>query len=140
MGLSSNSVDALVAGAVGIVADALTPKEQKDAERELAMMEMLQKISSGQLAVNAAEGANSNMFVAGWRPAVGWTCVTAFAITFVLLPILTSCVVYYSAFTGENVDLSGLPEMNMGEMMPVLLGMLGLGGLRTYEKTRGIAR
>lgn len=114
-----------------------------EADRDAAKLKLLELQFRGELAqleVNAKEATNPNLFVSGWRPGVGWVCLGAFAMNFIGLPVLESVVVYYSAFTGENVDLSGLPELNMSEMMPVLLGMLGLGGYRTYEKTRGVAR
>jgi hypothetical protein len=80
-----------------------------------------------QLAVNKTEAAHKNMFVAGWRPAVGWTCAVAMANNFILVP-------YMVAF-GFDV-----PSLDLAEMMPVLLGMLGLGGMRSFEKAKGVAR
>ena len=73
------------------------------------------------------------MFVSGWRPFIGWSCGVALAWSYVVTPILT----FILAQTGYLVEL---PSMNLGEMMPVLMGMLGLGGLRTFEKFKKVSR
>lgn len=84
----------------------------------------------GQLDTDKAEAASKSVFVAGWRPWIGWVCGAAFAWAYVLEP--------FSAFvlSAFHVQLV-LPSLNLSEMTPVLLGMLGLGGLRTYEKVQG---
>ena len=73
------------------------------------------------------------MFIAGWRPAVGWCCALAMLLNFILIP-----------FINLGLDVAGvsiqLELINMETMMPVLLGMLGLGGLRTAEKIKGVQR
>ena len=79
-----------------------------------------------QLEVNKTEAAHPSIFVSGWRPAVGWVCVCGMGINFIVVPLL-----------GTALDITAL---DLSEMMPVLLGMLGLGGMRSYEKKNGIAR
>ena len=122
---------------VGDVLDRFFPnKEEKErAEREIAakLTEHLAKIDVAQLEVNKAEAASRNIFVAGWRPFVGWTCGMALAYTYVLQPILVFGLAHY----GYWVDL---PPLDMSTMMPVLLGMLGLGGLRSFEKYKGVSK
>jgi len=122
---------------VGDVLDRFFPnKEEKErAEREIAakLTEHLAKIDLAQLEVNKAEAASRNIFVAGWRPFVGWTCGMALAYTYVVQPILVFGLAHY----GYWVDL---PPLDMSTMMPVLLGMLGLGGLRSFEKYKGIKK
>ncbi len=86
------------------------------------------EIAKRQIEVNQQEAAHKSLFVAGWRPFIGWTCGIAMANNFVLMP-------YFAAFLGLNV-----PVLDMGEMMPVLMGMLGLGAYRSYEKVKGVAR
>ncbi len=111
-------------------------KEKKAAaEREIQakLTEHLAKIDIAQLEINKQEAAHRSVFVAGWRPFIGWTCGVALAYTYVLQPVL----VFILAQTGHLVQL---PTMNLGEMMPVLMGMLGLGGLRTYEKFKGVSK
>ena len=86
----------------------------------------------GQLEVNKAEAATGSMFVGGWRPAVGWCCMTAMAVNFVITPIFGPVIEAYTVVKMVPLDMS--------EMMPILLGLLGLGGMRSYEKSQGVAR
>lgn len=86
----------------------------------------------GQLAINQAEASNSSVFVAGWRPFIGWVCGAAFAYKFVLAPALA----FGMTAAGHPITL---PVLDFTEMSTVLLGMLGIGGLRTIEKIKGVA-
>ena len=86
----------------------------------------------GQLEVNRAEAASGSMFVGGWRPAVGWCCMTAMAVNFVITPIFGPLIEAYTVVKMVPLDMS--------EMMPILLGLLGLGGMRSFEKSQGVAR
>ena len=105
------------------------PAEQEKAL--LALRDLEQKGDLAQLAVNLREAQHESLFVAGWRPFVGWVCAGAFAYAFVLQPFL----IFISTLWGH--DLSALPDLNIGTMMPVLMGMLGLGWMRTHEKKTG---
>lgn len=82
------------------------------------------EIALAQIKVNEAE-AKGGWFRAGWRPALGWVCVAGFAVNFFVSPI--------AAGFGFTV-----PQADVATMMPVLMGMLGLGGMRSWEKTKGI--
>ena len=93
----------------------------------------LHKANMAQLEVNKVEAAHKNMFVAGWRPFVGWCCASALAYHFILQPIL----VFVLSISGYQV---ALPEFDMSSLMTVLLGMLGLGGMRTIEKVQKVSR
>ena len=103
------------------------------AEREIEakLTDSLAKLDLVQAETNKVEAGHRSLFVAGWRPFIGWSCGFALAYTYVLQPILT----FGLAQAGYLIDL---PAVNLGEMMPVLMGMLGLGGLRTFEKVKGI--
>tara|TARA_R110000822_G_scaffold309959_1_gene440770 strand:+ start:659 stop:1063 length:405 start_codon:yes stop_codon:yes gene_type:complete len=105
------------------------------AEREIQakLTDSLAQVDLAQLGINKVEAAHRSMFVAGWRPFIGWTCGVALMYTYVLQPIL----VFGLAQAGYLVEL---PRMDLGELMPVLMGMLGLGGLRSWEKVKGVAR
>jgi hypothetical protein len=122
---------------VGDVLDRFFPnKEEKArAEREIEakLAEHLAKIDIAQIEVNKQEAAHRSLFVAGWRPFVGWTCGLALFYTYVAQPM----AMFVMAQTG---DLVQLPQLDLSTMMPVLLGMLGLGGLRTYEKFKGVSK
>jgi len=85
-----------------------------------------------QLNVNKAEAESGSLFVGGWRPAVGWVCVAAMALNFVISPVFGPMIEAYTTVNLAPLDLS--------EMMPILLGMLGLGAMRTVEKRQGVAR
>ena len=113
--------------------------EDKDTKNKLAheintMAERhAQELAKGQLEINKAEAQSRNVFIAGWRPFLGWTMGFAMAYNYVIQPI--------AIFVLAQLDyLVALPALDMTEMMPVLLGMLGLGGLRTYEKKKGISK
>ena len=88
----------------------------------------------GQLEVNKAEAQHRSIFVAGWRPFLGWGLSFAMIWHFVLVPMLTFILAYL------GIEPPWLPEFDMDSLMTVLLGMLGLGGLRTFEKSRGLTR
>ena len=122
---------------VGEVLDRFFPNkeeiERAAREIEAKLTEHLAKIDLAQLEVNKEEARSRNIFVAGWRPFVGWTCGMALAYTYVIQPIL----IFGLAHFGYWVDL---PPLDMSTMMPVLLGMLGLGGLRSFEKYKGVSK
>jgi len=114
--------------------------EDKDQKAKLAhdLATMAERhaheLAQGQIEVNKQEASHRSMFVAGWRPFVGWICGAALLWHFVLQPL----VVFTTAYFG--VTLPPLPAFDMDSLMTVLLGMLGLGGLRTYEKKQGLTK
>jgi hypothetical protein len=105
-------------------------KEQLESQMLIAMTGLVQ----GQLAINAKEAEHGSIFVAGWRPAIGWICGVALGWNYILQPIIN-----WGAFV-SGVDLATAPSLDTAELTTILLGMLGLGGLRTYEKRLGVAR
>lgn len=119
-----------VAGVVGSVIDRIWPNktEQERAELQAAML-----VVQGQLAVNQAEAGSASVFVAGWRPFIGWVCGAACAWNWIGLPVAKAGL----ALAGHTLDLA---PADLTEMLPVLMGMLGLGALRTAEKFKGVAR
>tara|TARA_R100000995_G_C3425866_1_gene96155 strand:+ start:159 stop:566 length:408 start_codon:yes stop_codon:yes gene_type:complete len=106
-------------------------KAERELEQQLATH--LAKIDMAQLDINKTEAAHRSIWVSGWRPFIGWSCGVALAWTYVLTPMLTFIL-------GQTGYLIQLPAMDMSEMMPVLMGMLGLGGLRTFEKFKGVTK
>jgi len=87
-----------------------------------------------QIDVNKAEAASDSIFKGGWRPFIGWVCGVSFAYHFVLQPVLVFTLTYLGHPIPE------LPEFDMASLMTVLGGLLGLGGLRTFEKYKGITK
>ena len=114
--------------------------EDKDQKAKLAheIATMGQKHSQeallAQLEINKAEAASGSIFKGGWRPFVGWTCGIAFAYHFVLQPLL----IFIFAYSG--LETPDLPQFYISTLLPVLGGMLGIGGLRTYEKQKGLTK
>ena len=89
--------------------------------------------AKAQIEVNKQEAAHQNLFVAGWRPAVGWTCCLGMAGNFIVIPISN----FVLALSESDISI---PLVDLATMMPVLMGMLGLGSMRSYEKSRGVQR
>jgi hypothetical protein len=111
----------------------------KDA-REKAHSELLRaaqdqdfQLALAQVKVNEAEVQNSSIFVAGWRPAVGWVCVAGLCYNFVVYPVMLWMV------ASLQVQFTPPPLLH-DALMELVLGMLGLGALRTLEKFKGVAR
>lgn len=102
-------------------------------EQEKAELAAAVAMVQGQLDINKAEAASGSVFVGGWRPFIGWVCGLAFAWNWIGLPV----AMFGLAYVGKPMSLA---PADMSEMMPVLMGMLGLGALRSYEKTKGVAR
>jgi hypothetical protein len=104
-------------------------------ERESDLESLRLALSADQLqtAINTQEAGHANLFVSGWRPFIGWVCGVAFAYHFILQPLLAFII----DNSGGNAKL---PTFEMQELSTVLMGMLGLGGLRTIEKLRTSAK
>lgn len=129
---------------LGSVLDKVIPNA---AERERAKAEIALKLmqnetelvklfaaqDQGQIEINKEEAKSSSLFVSGWRPFIGWTCGVGCAWAFILKPILDWAV----TIAGSTVTL---PQLQTGELMSLMLGLLGMGTLRTYEKFKGVAR
>lgn len=130
-------LNALIGPVTGLL-DKFIPDADEKARlaHEIATMSQkhAQELAKGQLEINKMEAAHKSMFVAGWRPFVGWTCGLAMAWHFLGQPI----AVFVISYTG--IEAPELPVFDMDSLLTVLLGMLGLGGLRTYEKTKQVSR
>lgn len=122
---------------VGKVLDRVLPDKGAAAEAKLKLLELQQtgelavlaaetKLAEGQLEINKVEAASPNLFVSGWRPGVGWVCCLALVYQFFLRPALVTF--------GKPA-----PDLPMGDLITILLGLLGLGTLRTVEKVKGVA-
>lgn len=118
------------------ILDKVIPDPQAKLEAQYKLLELQQRgefkeidaqlqMAQGQMDINKIEAANESVFVSGWRPAMGWCCVLIFVSNFIGVPML--------AWLSPLLDIPPPPRLEMGEVLPVLLGMLGLGGLRTAE-------
>lgn len=116
--------------------DRAFPDSEKREQERLAVMQKMQEAANqldlAQMEVNKEEAGNPSVFVAGWRAFIGWICGFAFAYHYIIQPFLAFCF----AAAGHPVPL---PAFDMDTLTTVLMGMLGLGGLRSFEKVRGVA-
>lgn len=103
----------------------------KKAEIALKLQQLEQAINLGQIEVNKAEAASPNIFVAGWRPFIGWVGGVAIAYNFIVAPT----AVWIAALNGAQATL---PTIDTGVLFNLVLAMLGFGGLRTYEKLKNV--
>jgi len=126
------ALDPVTAG-IDLVNTAINKIWPDKSEQEKQQLAAAVVIVQGQLDINKAEAASSSTFVAGWRPFIGWVCGGACAWNWIGLSIAKFIALTFFATT---IDLK---PADLTEMMPVLLGMLGLAGLRSFEKTKGVA-
>ncbi len=122
-----------VVGIAGKVLDKFIQDKDLKAKLQHEMDMQLHNANLAQIDVNKAEAASGSIFKGGWRPFVGWVCGVAMLYHFLLQPI----IVFTLSAAGITFDL---PEFDMGSLMTILMGLLGLGGLRTFEKHKGISK
>lgn len=118
-----------VADLANTVISKIWPDKSEQEKQQLAAAVM---VIQGQLEINKVEAGSASVFVSGWRPAIGWICGAACAWNWVGLPLAK----FVMLAIGRPITMS---PADLGEMLPVLIGMLGLGGLRTAEKINGVA-
>jgi len=129
-------LDKLIGPVTGLLDKFIEDKDKKNAIAfELSTMaeKHAQELSKAQLEVNKTEAAHRSLFVSGWRPAVGWTCCLGLASNYLLIPMANFAL----ALADSTIEV---PILDMSTMMPVLMGMLGLGAMRTVEKAKGVGR
>lgn len=125
-------LNALIGPVTGLLDKFIEDKDQKAAlAHEVATMaeNHAQELAKGQLEVNKVEAAHQSLFVAGWRPAIGWVCALGMFGNFITIPFSN----FVLALLGLEIVI---PLVPLETMMPVLMGMLGLGAMRSFEKTR----
>jgi hypothetical protein len=128
-------IDSVLSIGSTILDRVIPDKNARDAAKEelaRAINDQDFQLALGQIKVNEAEASSDNLFKSGWRPAIGWVCGIAFSLHFVFFPILDWFLVLF----GHTAIV--IP-FDMSTLMTVLGGLLGLGGLRTFEKMKGVA-
>ena len=126
----------LIGPVSGLLDKFIEDKDKKNAIAfELSTMaeKHAQELAKAQLEVNKTEAAHRSLFVSGWRPAVGWTCCIGLASQYILIPMANFAL----ALTDSAIEI---PVLDMATILPVLMGMLGLGAMRTVEKTKKVQR
>ena len=129
-------IQALIGPVTGLLDKFIEDKDTKNAlAHEISTMaeRHAQELAKGQLEVNKVEAASKSMFVAGWGPAVGWVCVLGMASNFIIIPMAN----FGLAIAESSITI---PLIDTSTMMPVLMGMLGLGAMRSVEKVQGVSR
>ena len=120
---------------VGKLVDRMFPDEDAAKQEKLKLkqelLKQLQSVDLAQIEVNKVEAAG-NMLQRSWRPTIGWVCALAFAFHFLVQPM----IVFIASLSGHQIPL---PEFDMSALMSITMGLLGLGGLRTFEKYKGIS-
>jgi roadblock/LC7 domain-containing protein len=122
-------LQALIGPVTGLLDKFIEDKDQKNAlAHEIATMseKHAMEVAKGQLAVNAVEAAHKSLFVAGWRPFVGW---------------ISGIGLLYNVLIAQVLGIwFEVPEVDPSLLTPILMGMLGMGAMRSYEKTKNVAR
>jgi hypothetical protein len=113
-----------VGGLLKDVKAMITGKEVIPPEVQVKLAEIDANLANAQAAIDAAEASNPNIFISGWRPAIGWTGALIIFFAYIVKPVLVS--------VGVKV-----PDIAMGDLWPVILGILGLGTMRSVEKVKG---
>ena len=129
-------LQALIGPVTGLLDKFIEDKDQKARlAHDIATMaeKHAHEAAMAQTDINKAEAQHRSIFVAGWRPFIGWTCGVALAYHFVVAPL----ILFGAGWAGAEIpDL----QFDMESLMTVLLGMLGLGGMRTFEKAKGLTK
>ena len=130
-------LQALIGPVTGLLDKFIEDKDQKNAiAHEIATLAEKQAHESqmAQILTNREEAKSRSVFVAGWRPFIGWTCGFALAYHFIIAPL----ILFGVGIAG--IEIPALPVFDMDSLMTVLLGMLGLGGMRSFEKAKGLTK
>ena len=116
----------------GVIDDLHTSEEEK-LDKKILMQRIQQKLAEKQLDVNVKEAGHRSIFVSGWRPFIGWCGGFALAFEFILSPGIE----WYSKFAGLNLIA---PEIQTGPLLAIVTSMLGVAGLRSFEKSKGLTK
>ena len=119
--------------AVGNIVDELYTSEEERQQAKLAIQKVEAKLKEKQLDINKAEATHRSIFVSGWRPFLGWISGLSIGYVYLFQPILDMILQMFQV----QVDWV---QLDLGQLMPLVLGMLGLGGLRTFEKARNLTK
>ena len=131
------------------IREAITGDKIKDpvemAKIDLQLQTLEQASKNGQIAINKVEAAHKNLFVAGWRPFIGWTAGVGLAYTYVFQPLMWWLIKIYVVFSGiilsaEQLEALRPVTLDTALLFNLILAMLGMAGMRTYEKLKQVAR
>lgn len=129
-------LNSLIAPVTSLLDKFIEDKDQRNTlahEISTLASRQAQELAKGQLEINKTEAAHKSLFVAGWRPFCGWVCCLSMASNFLIIPMANFAL----ALSSSPIHI---PLIELSEMMPVLIGMLGFGAYRTIEKRSGVQR
>ena len=115
------------------VIDKFIPDPALKLKMENELRKDLLAADKAQMEVNKVEAGHRSIFVAGWRPAIGWTCALAFLMHFLIMPLIQVLAIYLDF-------VAPIIMFDMEALMSIMLGMLGIAGMRSYEKIKGVAK
>ena len=122
-----------VTGIAGKVLDKFVQDKDLKAKLDQELNMAFHNANLAQIELNKEEAKNTSLFVSGWRPSVGWICSFSLGYHFILEPLIS----YILAIAGYDINP---PSFDFSQLSTILMGMLGLGGLRSYEKLKGVDR
>jgi len=125
---------------VGKVAGDLITTDKERMQLELEGRKLDQAIDLAQIEVNKVEAASSSVFVAGWRPAIGWIGAAAMAYQFLVYPLALWIWTYLQGTGWIPKELAAPPVLDADQLWVILSGILGIAGMRSFEKSKGVAR
>lgn len=128
-----------VIDSVGKIAGDLITTDKERLELDLRAKELDQAIDMAQIGVNQVEAQHSSIFVAGWRPAIGWIGAAAMAYQFLLYPMMLWGWTYLQGMGWIPAGLTPPPVLDADQLWVILSGILGIAGMRSFEKTKGVA-
>lgn len=137
-GLFNIDIGSIIKG-VGSVADDLFTSDEERLKCALRDKEIDAGLVQGQLSINKEEARHKSVFVAGWRPAIGWVGAVALGYQFIIYPVLTWVWSWAQAKGMVPANLTPPPELSTGALLSVISGMLGIAGMRSYDKKMGIS-
>lgn len=140
-----------IGGAISGIREAITGEKIKDptelAKIDLQLQALENAAKTGQIEINKIEAANKSLFVAGWRPAIGWVAAVSLALMYIPKALVMTTVwttQCYEILSGADdiakAVLPQFPEIGTADVVGLVMSMLGMAGLRTYEKKTGVSR
>jgi hypothetical protein len=130
-------VTGIFSGIVKPLLDKFIPDAQQRVEAEQFFYKLIASLDMSQIGINLKEAENPRLFVSGWRPFVGWVCGASLAYSVIGVGLINWTLDVLATFAGHTIPHAERPDLTL--VLEVLLGLLGLGSLRTYEKINGVS-
>lgn len=127
-------VSILANGLRSAITGEISPESKAQIEKLIIQADSLDRQS--QTEINKIEAAHKSIFIAGWRPFIGWICGVSLGMNFIIFP-MAEWYMGYLEMLGFGVRII-LPKLDMGQLIPLVFALLGIGGMRTYEKLKNV--